>query len=322
MAQISVMSGARTLTKQARVSDTESCQAFLDKSLPVKPRSPVKPATGVAVGPLNALKMGNGHLEQILMLDDRTIGASSEEISTASTEIVSVRPTHRNPNQNKRDLRIRSLSADRILEEDIKFTRVAIDIEDDYHEHSTKNCGGAKTYSKKIIRQISDKSYLSWQESEASCQDSNSIRQDSLSIRQDSLSTRQDSLSIRQSSLTNRQDSFSTRQESVPSGPDSSASRGPSPSCPSPMFNSSQRLTCVTREPARRLWGHRRSYTAYGGYGQYSWAGSSHQSMESVERLSQSRLNAREYRHLLDRAMLQALHVPVPTLVRHSRQTA
>ena len=132
----------------------------------------------------------NGHLGQILV-NDRTVGVSSEEISTASTEIVCVRPTNQNQNQNKRNLRIRSYSAGRILEEDIKFTRVAIGIEDDFREK--KNVGGEKNYPKKIMRQISDKSYLSWQDSETSFQDSLSIKQDSISTRQGCPSTRQGS---------------------------------------------------------------------------------------------------------------------------------
>ena len=243
MAQISVMSssGAKTLTKQARVSDIESCQPFL---------------------------------------------------STASTDIVCVRPTNRNQNQNKRNLKIRSYSANRILEEDI---RVVIGKEDDFREK--KIVGSGKNYSKKIIAQISDKSYLSWQDSETSCQDSLSTKQDSSSTRQgspftrqwspytrqESFSTSQDSLSIRQGSLSNRQDSFSTTQESVTSGPDSSASQGVSP-----MFGSTQNKGYATRdEPVRRYWGHRRSYTGFGGH---SWADGYHnQSMESVERLSQNR---------------------------------
>jgi len=291
MAQISVVSNAKTLTKQARVIDTESGTPFPDRSLQylqsqaVKSSSPVKSATGVGSD-----KMGNGivavgHLEQLL-LNDTIVGASSEEISTASTEIVSVRPTHRNQNQNKRDLRIRSVSADRILEEDIKFSRVDIDIEKHCHELTNKNSGGAAGLSKKITRQQSDGSYLSWQDSETSCQDSLSTRQDSFSIRQGSLSARPDSHSV------------STRQGSFPSRPDSSASKGPT--SPSPLFNSTQR-TCLTREPSTKYqWGHRRSYTAYGGYSGYSWASRSHLSMDSMDRLSQTRLSMTQFRHSTD----------------------
>jgi hypothetical protein len=217
IAQISVMSssGAKTLTKQACVSEIEVCQPFLDLELAVHPRS--SPATGGVV--VGVASIPNGHLGQILV-NDRSVGASSEEISTASTEIVCVRPTNRNQKLNKRDLRIRSFSADRILEEDIQFTRVAIGIEDDFREK--KNVGGGRNSSKRIIRQISDKSYLSWQDSETSCQDSLSIKQDSSSTRQGSPSTRQGSPftrlgspSTRQGSPFTRQGSPSTRQESL-----------------------------------------------------------------------------------------------------------
>ena len=93
MAQISVMSssGAKTLTKQARVSDFESCQPFLDLELAVQTRS--SPASdGVVVG---MASIPNGHLGQI-PVNDKTVGASSDEISTPSTEIVCVRPTYPN----------------------------------------------------------------------------------------------------------------------------------------------------------------------------------------------------------------------------------
>ena len=264
--QISVTgtSGAKTLVKQARVGDIEYCQPFVGLNIPVNPRS--APATGAKV---TGTKVANGHLGEI-MVDDKAVGGSSEEISTASTEIVCIRSTHRNQTTNKRDLRIRSVSADRILEEDIKFTRVAIDIED--HCQEVKS-GGGKPYSRKIIRQISDKSFLSWQDSETSCPDS-------LSTRPESPSTRQESISIRLGSLSNKQDSFSTRQGSVPSRPDSSASQGVSP-----MFGATQNTR--QGEPVRRYWGRPRSYTAFGGH---SWAGGDIcKSTENIERLSQNR---------------------------------
>ena len=254
MAQISVVtsSSTKTLIKQEQITDID--QNELGNTY--NPRSVI--VTSELGG--EHTKIANGHLGQII-IDEQTLGASSEEISTASTEIVCVRAPAKGQSQRKRDLRIRSHSADRILEEEIKFTRVAISIDDENLEKKQMNGNGS--HEKRLGRQISDRSYLSWQDSETS-------GHESLSNKQDSLSTRQESISIRQDSLSHRQDSHYTRQESVPSRPESSASQGVSNTSHSPMlFSTRSRVYAPRRDLARRYWGRPRSYTALGAEGGY-----------------------------------------------------